>query len=334
MNAKRLFCKNCGKDVDYIVEDAAMTGVFRDKECSYTGKAARCAQCGLVLDASELEAENRQELENAYRDEMDIITLEKLDEILEMYKIGKRPLSLAMGWGAQTVPRYFKGEVPLSEYSAILHGIHKDPELFLERLEKNKDRLSPTAYRKSRGAVDEQLAARGIVSHGYSKIDMAAKYIINKCMDITPLALQKALYYIQGFYHAFYGEFLFEEDCQAWAHGPVYKDIYRKYKDYRYGEITETDSDFDPSVFSTAETSIFDSVIDNLCCYSGKELERFTHKETPWITARGAMPANEVSGEIIDKRLIGEYFDAVRDKYDMVNPGLISRYGKDMFDGK
>ena len=29
------------------------------------------------------------------------------------------------------------------------------------------------------------------------------------------IALQKALYYIQGFYYAFYKEFLFAENCQA-----------------------------------------------------------------------------------------------------------------------
>ena len=46
------------------------------------------------------------------------------------------------------------------------------------------------------------------------------QYLLYKCEDITPLALQKALYYVQGFYYAFEGRFLFDEDCEAWVHGP------------------------------------------------------------------------------------------------------------------
>ena len=43
------------------------------------------------------------------------------------------------------------------------------------------------------------------------KIDFVIEYLLNQCEDITPLALQKALYYVQGFYYAFYNKFLFLE---------------------------------------------------------------------------------------------------------------------------
>ena len=46
-----------------------------------------------------------------------------------------------------------------------------------------------------------------------SKINTVIQYLLNQCEDITPLALQKALYYIQGFYFAFFQTFLFTEDC-------------------------------------------------------------------------------------------------------------------------
>ena len=44
--------------------------------------------------------------------------------------------------------------------------------------------------------------------------------------ELSIRALQKALYYIQGFFYAFYRAFLFSEDCEAWVHGPVYRDVY------------------------------------------------------------------------------------------------------------
>ena len=48
---------------------------------------------------------------------------------------------------------------------------------------------------------------------------------------ITPLKLQKILYYAQGYYLAMYDEALFPEDFQAWAHGPANEQIYEKYKE-------------------------------------------------------------------------------------------------------
>ena len=51
---------------------------------------------------------------------------------------------------------------------------------------------------------------------------------------ITPLKLQKILYYAQGYYLAINDVELFPEEFQAWTHGPVNEEIYIKYKDYGY----------------------------------------------------------------------------------------------------
>ena len=79
------------------------------------------------------------------------------------------------------------------------------------------------------------------------------------CGDITPLMLQKALYYVQGFYYAFYGTFLFPEDCEAWVHGPVYPAIYAKYKNYRYEPITENSDASIPNL-SNLEKNLLDAI--------------------------------------------------------------------------
>ena len=50
--------------------------------------------------------------------------------------------------------------------------------------------------------------------------------------SITPLKLQKILYYAQGYYLAKENRPLFKEDFEAWAHGPANPGIYDKYKDY------------------------------------------------------------------------------------------------------
>lgn len=66
-----------------------------------------------------------------------------------------------------------------------------------------------------------------------TRIESACNYIISRSIEITPFALQKLLYFTQAFYKVFVGSFMFNEDCEVWLHGPVYKDIYFKYnKDY------------------------------------------------------------------------------------------------------
>jgi len=110
--------------------------------------------------------------------------------------------------------------------------------------------------------------------------------------------------------------FLFKEDCEAWVHGQVYRNVYNRYSSYRFDPI-ESVEDFDESVFTTSEKVILDSVIKNFCCYSGKTLEKFTHMEKPWLNTKDGLPMDAHSGRIIYKELIGKYFIAVKENFCM-----------------
>ena len=328
MNTKKAFCEECRNDADYTESSVPMVGTIKEKAYHYVGKEAHCANCGSQLFISEFSDYNLRALYDVYRKENNIISLEQIRKIPEKYAIGKRPLSLLLGWGEQTFSRYADGDMPTKQYSNILVRIYNDPTFYSELLEANKGNLkSALAYEKSRRAVDALLSVELPTD---SKINTVIQYLLSQCEDITPLALQKALYYIQGFYFAFYKTFLFSEDCQAWVHGPVYRDIYFRYRDYRFDPIEKAD-DFDASIFSSGEKAIYDSVINNICCYSGKILERFTHNEAPWLTTRGDLPISAPSDRIIEKSLIGDYFSTVKAKYNIINPSDIKEYAQDMF---
>ncbi len=328
MNNKKVFCEECRDDVDYTEALVPMVGTIKEKQYHYVGKEAHCQNCGSQLFVPEFSDCNLKALYDVYRKENNIISLEQIREIPEKYAIGKRPISLLLGWGEQTFSRYADGDMPTKQYSDILIHLYHNPEFYSELLEANKGNLkSNLTYQKSRKATDALLSVHTIND---SKINTVIQYLLNQCEDITPLALQKALYYIQGFYFAFYKTFLFAEDCQAWIHGPVYKDIYFRYKDYRFDPIEGSDA-FDSSVFPSGEKAIYDSVINNFCCYSGKILERFTHNEAPWLTTRGNLSIATPSDRIIEKSLIGDYFSRVKAKYNMMSPSDIKDYAKDMF---
>ena len=325
---EKTFCEECRNDVEYTTASVPMTGTIKGKAYHYTGTEARCADCGNLVFVPEISDDNLRSLYNVFREENGIVSLDVICAIPEKYDIGKRPLSLLLGWGELTFSRYCDGDIPTRQYSDILQRIYNEPQFYSELLEANKANLkSQRTYEKTRRAVDALLSVDAPLN---SKINTVIQYLLYQCEDITPLALQKALYYIQGFHFAFYRTFLFPEDCQAWTHGPVYRDIYFRYRDYRFDPIEKTTT-FDTSVFSASEKAICDSVINNLCCYSGKILERFTHNEAPWLTTRGDLPDSAPSDRIIEKSVIGAYFDAVKAKYNMVNPRDIKDYAQDMF---
>lgn len=325
---EKTFCEECRNDVEYTTASVPMTGTIKGKEYHYTGTEARCADCGNLVFVPEISDDNLRSLYNVFREENGIVSLDVICAIPEKYDIGKRPLSLLLGWGELTFSRYCDGDIPTRQYSDILQRIYNEPQFYSDLLEANKANLkSQRTYEKTRRAVDALLS---VDTPSNSKINTVIQYLLYQCEDITPLALQKALYYIQGFHFAFYRTFLFPEDCQAWTHGPVYRDIYFRYRDYRFDPIEKTTT-FDTSVFSASEKAICDSVINNICCYSGKILERFTHNEAPWLTTRGDLPDSAPSDRIIEKSVIGAYFDAVKAKYNMVNPRDIKDYAQDMF---
>ena len=327
MNEKITFCEECRKDVPYSVESTSMKGTLKDEEYYYTGEKAICAQCGSEVYVAEIEDENLKALYDAYRQRNGIISLSKILEIPQKYNIGKRPLSLLLGWGEMTFTRYCDGDIPTKQYSDMLIRIYEEPVFYLSLLEENRGNLkSQMAYEKSKRATLGLLGQK--TADG--KIDDVINYLLFRCEDITPLALQKALYYIQGFYYAFMDDFLFAEDCEAWVHGPVYRQIYNRFSDYRFDPI-ESRTEFDFSVFTDSEKAIIDSVIYNLCCYSGKILELFTHSEMPWLKARGNLPADAHSDRIISKESIGDYFTAVKQKYNMLTPNDIENYTQIMF---
>lgn len=322
------FCEKCREDVEYTISAIGMSGKLKEHVYEYEGERAVCNSCGGEVYVSEVFDNNLKALYDQYRKRNDIISLEEIIELPVKYDIGKRPLSQVLGWGETTFSRYHDGDMPSKQYSDILKRVYNEPEFFKAMLEANKGKLnSPKAYEKSMRKLEEILDQQTVIA---PKLELITQYILHICQDITPLALQKVLYYIQGFYYAFEGEFIIDQNCEAWLHGPVYREVYDKYSSYRFDPIENTE-DYDVSLLTTAEKSVIDSVIRNFCCYSGKVLEMFTHMEEPWLRTRDGLPAGSHSNRIIEKDLIGKYFEAIKEKYNMLTPGDIQSYVEDRF---
>lgn len=329
MTKKYTFCEECRDDVTYRIIEHDMVGEIKGEEYHYLGKEAICDNCGAYVYVPEINDYNLEALYDEYRKANDIIALSEVRAIPKKYAIGKRPLSNLLGWGEHTFTRYYDGDVPTRQYSEILKRIYNDPTYYMAILEENKDMInSERSYKKSKEAVESLISQN---ANNGDKIDNVIGYILNQCEDITPLALQKSLYYVQGFFFAFFNRFIFNDDCEAWAHGPVYRNIYARYADYKFDPISKVEM-FDSSVLTAQEKAVLDSVIKNVCCYSGKILETFTHNESPWLDTRGDIPDGAPSDKVIEKEAISKYFTKIKERYDMDTPADIQNYTRRMFD--
>ncbi|WP_433709050.1 type II toxin-antitoxin system antitoxin SocA domain-containing protein [Paenibacillus illinoisensis] len=328
------FCEHCHDTVSYDEKLVQKSKSIRGKEIKYLGKTAFCLECGNEIFVSEIRDYNLIELDKGFRESEKLISVEDIQKVIDKYRIKKRPLSLLLDWGENTVTRYLNGDIPTKQYSEILKRLLVDHEYFKELLEQNKENITSLTYKKCREALE------AIESHNHldinkneeTKIENVIKYLLEECEDITPLALQKLLYYSQAFNKIFNKEYLFNNDCEAWVHGPVFRDIYEKYKIYGFNPIEDkTKQSFLYNNVTEPEKELLNSIINNFGCYSGKILEKMTHIERPWLETRGDLKDDEVCSYIIDKNLIDSYFEEIKNKYRMINVSDIRDYSSDLF---
>lgn len=109
-----------------------------------------------------------------------------------------------------------------------------------------------------------------------------ARFFLSK-NPMSHLKLQKLCYYAQAWHLAIFGRRLFDEEFQAWLHGPVSPTLYQYYKQWGFYDISQ----YTGTVDLDGETEDFLEMIYEIYGrYSGSQLEKFTHTEEPWIQAR------------------------------------------------
>jgi len=103
--------------------------------------------------------------------------------------------------------------------------------------------------------------------------------------------------------------------------------MYNKYREF--GRTQIYDCDLDKSYLqkiSNEEKEVLDYVLKNFAIYNGKVLEHSTHRESPWLEAREGYFETEASDEIIRKDSIKEYFENIKEEFDILKPDCVVRY--------
>ena len=100
--------------------------------------------------------------------------------------------------------------------------------------------------------------------------------------DITPMKLQKLVYFAQGFALALLGHPLFPEPLEAWKHGPVCPELYQKYKPCGGNVIQAADTLNARAAFTQDEFELLMDVYRQYGKYSASTLRNMSHETAPW----------------------------------------------------
>lgn len=326
---RRDFCIECRKETEYLLQKKDIEKTIRDKEYTFEITVAVCTECGGEMSIPGLIDKNVHEIDKQYRAVEGLVSVEDMEKLMKIYKIGKAPLSLALGFGEVTIPRYLEGQVPSKEYSDIVKAAMVSPAYMKQKLTENREKLTDAAYKKAMAAAD---SIESLFSVSDRMLRVIA-YIFEKLEEVTPLMLQKLLYFIQGIYSALYGKPIFTEDCRAWIHGPVYPEVYDLFRDFKYNPIDDARFallEGKDDALTDDEKRVIDLVVNTFGMYGGKVLEKITHNEEPWREARKGYGDSIPSSELLPKEGIKKYYMAVNEKYGMDKEEGIQSYIRDM----
>lgn len=146
-----------------------------------------------------------------------------------------------------------------------------------------------------------------------TSIELIANYFLSK-IDMTNKKMQKMLYYAYSWYIVGYNDsedvdrVLFNEQPEAWIHGPVFPTIYDKYKIYGWNTIPKFTEEID---IDNELKNFLEEIINVFGKYDGDQLELMTHNELPWKNARNNLDNSLPSNNKIQLKDIYNYYSTL-----------------------
>jgi uncharacterized phage-associated protein len=122
---------------------------------------------------------------------------------------------------------------------------------------------------------------------------------------VTHLKVQKLLYYSECWCQLLLDRELFSENIEAWAHGPVVREVFNEFKSAGWESLNVSEKlvDFDEEV-----VDVLEQVLEAYGNVSAKTLEQMTHQDQPWKDARGSLSPEARCSNRMSKKKMKEYF--------------------------
>lgn len=139
----------------------------------------------------------------------------------------------------------------------------------------------------------------------------AATYVVERLQETTAMKLQKLVYYCQAWSLVWDEAELFPEEFQAWANGPVCRELYNRHSGL-FKITPGVALGGDSAQLTQGQKATIDAVLG---FYGGKTaqwLVDLTHLERPWQEARGGKAINEPGTDVIPKAKMLEYYSGLQ----------------------
>lgn len=303
----------------------------RKVKVNVKGKTIEYEEYYLINDDGEevfnrdIEIKNDERLYDIYKKQSNLLTNYEIKRIRQKYNLTQKDYALVIGVGEITIHRFENGAIQSEAVDSIMR-LSDNPDnmafLFLQNrknISKELDallvfKLHELQSLKKHALINidnidlnlkcEELSAsivaKNIIKRYNDKVDKLVKSYEIAPEYITPLKLQKLLYYVQGICLLIFDKKAFPEKIMAWNYGPVVNEIYQEYKEIQSKELRVKGN---IENISSGLCKVIDEVIDSYGKIEANELIDFTHEEDPWKTT----PKNKE----IDLDKIQDYFKRV-----------------------
>lgn len=195
-------------------------------------------------------------------------------------------------------------------YNAHLSAKLEDPEIWDETIRLWRY-IAGATWAGMQGLLPElnsglHSRADGGEASTMATVQDVATFILRALGPMTSVKLQKLVYYSQAWNLAWSGAPLFEEEHEAWVKGPVCRALFKGHRGFRTVK-THRAPEYRENLTDEACAVIY-AVLEKYGHYEGDALVEMSHREEPWITARGGLGPTEPSSEIIPREMIAHYF--------------------------
>jgi uncharacterized phage-associated protein len=143
-----------------------------------------------------------------------------------------------------------------------------------------------------------------------SALDVA-EYVLRKLGRMSTMKLQKLVYYSQAWSLVWDEAPLFDEHIQAWANGPVIRELFN----YHRGmfEIAHVLTG-NPELMSQTQRETVDAVLDFYGSKPAQWLIDLSHSEEPWQKARRGLPETARGTRTISLDSMADYYSSLSDE--------------------
>ena len=137
--------------------------------------------------------------------------------------------------------------------------------------------------------------------------DVAA-YILKKRGKMTAMKLQKLVYYCQAWSLVWDEAPLFKENIEAWANGPVVRELFENLRGQFMVEFIENG---DPKNLSKTQKETVNAILKYYGDKPAQWLIDLSHAEEPWKNARKGLAPMERGNNIISHDSMAEYYSSL-----------------------